>query len=238
MAMTVLATRHEARTTTEKRSSWTTALLLVLCFVALTGVIAAVGWLLAHTLAHTFVGADDRSVERTLAAHRTRGWNDVTHLTTWLAETPTITLLTLGVAVVARIVWKRWRDFLFVAIAVIGETKSFLVITMIVHRGRPPVPHLDPAPPTSSFPSGHTAASVAFYGALALLLSARVRRRLLTVLLWALAIVVPLTVAASRMYRGMHYPTDVAAGLVLGATWLTVVALLIGPWSRYERAGP
>jgi membrane-associated phospholipid phosphatase len=238
VAMTVLEVRRETNASSEKRSAWTTALWLVLSFVVLTGAVAALGWLLAHTLAHTFVGADDRGVERTLAAHRTRSWNDVTHLTTWLAETPTITLLTLGVAVLARIVWKRWRDFLFVAIAVIGETKSFLVVTMLVHRARPAVPHLDPAPPTSSFPSGHTAASVAFYGALAILLSARVRHKLLSVLLWGLAVVIPLTVALSRMYRGMHFPTDVAAGLLLGATWLTLVAVLIGPWSRYERAGP
>lgn len=210
---------------------------LVAAFVAVVLTFAGIGLLVVHVLAHGAVGHDERGFERTLAHDRTPTWNALTHLTTWLAETPTIVLLTALVAITARIVWKRWRDFFFVAVAVAGETAAFVTVTFFVHRSRPPVPHLDPAPPTSSFPSGHTAAAVAFYGAVAVLCSARVRHSLLSALLWALAVLVPLVVAASRMYRGMHFPTDVAAGALLGATWLAVTAMTLGPRAG-ARTGP
>lgn len=208
---------------------------LAAAFVVVVAAFAGLGALLVHVLAHGAIGHEDRAVERSLAGDRTSTWNAVTHITTWLAETPTIAALTAIVAVTARLVWRRWRDFFFVAVAVAGETAAFVCVTLLVHRPRPPVAHLDAAPPTSSFPSGHTAASVAFYGAVAVLCSARVRRRVVVVVAWFLALAVPVAVAVSRMYRGMHFPTDVAAGALLGAIWLTATALTLGPRSADGR---
>jgi undecaprenyl-diphosphatase len=96
----------------------------------------------------------------------------------------------------------------------------FLVITLLVDRQRPPVKHLDEAPPTSSFPSGHTAATVVLWGALAVLASERARSALGRGIFLALAFGLPLLVATSRLYRGMHFLTDVLGGALLGGLWL------------------
>jgi len=125
------------------------------------------------------------------------------------------------------------------AIAVAGEVLLFLIVTLLVDRPRPPVKHLDAAPPTSSFPSGHTAAAIALYGAVAVLASERARSAALRWLFVAIGVLVPLVVALSRVYRGMHFVTDVLGGMILGATWLfvTIRAIRLGVLHRQLREG-
>ncbi|MFE2105922.1 phosphatase PAP2 family protein [Kitasatospora sp. NPDC059463] len=88
-------------------------------------------------------------------------------------------------------------------------------------------PHLDTAPPTSGFPSGHVGAAVALDGAPAVLAALRVRGRMRP-LLCVLAALLAALVAFSRLYRGMHHPADVLAGPVNGgaALWIMWRAFL------------
>jgi undecaprenyl-diphosphatase len=74
----------------------------------------------------------------------------------------------------------------------------------------------------ASYYSGHTAASVSVYCGLALLVTARIRSTALSAAIWVVAIAIPLLVGLSRMYRGMHHPTDVAAGVLVGIGTLVV----------------
>ena len=107
-------------------------------------------------------------------------------------------------------------------------------------RQRPPVPQLDIAPPTSSFPSGHTAAIIALTCGLALALArTRTGRRLVT-LTWFLAVLLPAVVLASRLYRGMHWPTDVAASVVFALVWMVLLRAILLPRDVPDRttSGP
>jgi membrane-associated phospholipid phosphatase len=142
----------------------------------------------------------------------------------------------------AALAWRRWREPMLVAVAVAGEVAIFLVVTMLVDRERPPVRHLDEAPPTSSFPSGHTAATIALWGSLAVLANERARSAVVRNLFLVLAFVVPVVVASSRMYRGMHYLSDVLGGMLLGGLWLLAtvrgIRLGVAHWAiRHGEAG-
>ncbi len=196
--------------------------------VGLVVLLVAVGELLTRVVDRSGFERSDARVDRILAAHRTPAWNTATHYATLLAATSTVIAAGAALGLVL-LVWRRWRESAFVAAALIGEVSVFLTVTLVVDRHRPAVRHLDVAPPTSSFPSGHTAAAVVLYGAVAVLV---VRLLHAAVLRWVavlLAVALPLTVAASRLYRGMHYPTDVTAGALLGVCWLAAVTRTLQP---------
>jgi membrane-associated phospholipid phosphatase len=215
-------------------------LYLVAWAAAMVVIGTAIGMLLARLPGGEALSRADSGVDRWFAAHRTQGWNTASHLATDAAETVTITILAVLTFAATAYAWRRWREPMLVAAAVIGEVTIFVLITLLVDRPRPPVSHLDVAPPTSSFPSGHTAAAIALYGSWAVLAWERARSALLRGLLTALAVVVPVIVVLARLYRGMHFPTDVIAGAALGASWLAVSvrAVRLGAVHHRLRAAP
>jgi membrane-associated phospholipid phosphatase len=196
------------------------ALYLLGWALALLVGLVALGWLLSKVVHDDGIGRADAGVSRWLARRRNGDLNDLTAITSELGGTLTITILAVLTAALAAWAWRRWREPMLVAAAVAGEVAIFLAVTLLVDRERPPVRHLDDAPPTSSFPSGHTAAAIALYGAIAVLASERARSALVRGLFVAAAVAIPLLVAASRMYRGMHYLSDVLGGVLLGSVWL------------------
>jgi membrane-associated phospholipid phosphatase len=200
---------------------------LLLPAALLVGIMVLLGWLLTDVLAHSWLAATDADVNQEFVEERTSDLNTVSFLLPSLAATPVIIGLTLVTAATARLVWKRWHESIYVVYAVVGEVVIFLATTLLIDRQRPSVPQLDPAPPTSSFPSGHTAAAICFYGAAAAIIAWRVRKRWLRWTVIALAVAIPLLVGLARLYRGMHFPTDVTGGLILGVAWLAVVTRLV-----------
>jgi undecaprenyl-diphosphatase len=146
-----------------------------------------------------------------------------THIGSYLAETVTCIALLVVTVVVLRAWLVRWRESWTVFAAIVGELLVFLVVTALVDRARPDVVQLDAAPPTSSFPSGHVGAAVALYGCLAVIAHREVRNRALSTALVTVCVVVPVVVAISRVYRGMHHVSDVVFGAVGGGLWLLLV---------------
>ena len=207
---------------------------LVLPAVGLVALMVAVGYLVVHVLPATALGRWDASVPARLVEYREQDGISESKIITTLSATPTIVVLTVIATVAFRLMFKRWHESLVVIYAVIGETAVFMATTFFIDRPRPTVPHLDEAPPTSSFPSGHTAAAMCFYGSVAAIAIWHSRRRWITVAVVILCVAIPLTIAASRVYRGMHFPTDVMSGMLLGAIWLTVVIFYV---RRHDAGG-
>src|SRR5262249_55294453 len=186
--------------------------------VLLQAAMLALGLLLVDVVLH--VGAIDRldeRISRWFADQRTPTLNDLSYAGSMIGDIPILPGLVV-LAVIVLLVGRRIRAAAFVATAGVIELATYRVTSLIVHPERPLVRRLDNLPVNQSFPSGHVAASVAVYGALALVISSRLHRRWVTVTAWTLAVVLPIIVALSRMERGMHHLTDVAAGALMGTT--------------------
>jgi undecaprenyl-diphosphatase len=208
--------------------------LWIATFVVMTVVVAAIGLLVVHELGgiRTF---DDR-VARWLARHRTNTWDDLTLGGSFIADADVKIPATVILCGVFMWCWRRWTEPALLAGALALEVSIFILSSFVVDRPRPPIAHLDPIPPTGAFPSGHSAAAVAFYGAIAIIVCWHTRNRIARTIAIGAAFVVPLIVATSRMYRGMHHLSDVVVGLVIGLVSLGVTWLVVrnGPASQLE----
>ncbi|HEX2772044.1 MAG TPA: phosphatase PAP2 family protein [Micromonosporaceae bacterium] len=192
------------------------------------GLLFGFGMLVSYYAGGSFADELDTAVPKWFEAHRTAELNDVSFWWSKAGDTHAILLVSLIFCPLVVAVWRRWRPVLFVTLAMFGELSLFLALSAAVKRPRPEVEQLDGHLPTSSFPSGHIAATMCLYTAIALLVMPRTDRwwRWLTVVL---AVVMPLGVAVSRMYRGMHHPTDVMGALLLMTLWIGVLYWVIRP---------
>ncbi|WP_158717930.1 diacylglycerol kinase family protein [Streptomyces sp. NRRL F-2664] len=184
-------------------------------------------WVTRVAAGHGPLALEDRLSEDVVTRRNPVG-NAVTEGLSLLASTEGIigvTLMCLA-ALLALPPGPRWVEAVFLGTSVAVQSAVFLVVTFFVERPRPDVVQLDGAPPTSSFPSGHVGASVALYGGLAVLVLTRTRGRL-RYLTAGLLLLVPFAVGVSRVYRGMHHPSDVLGGLLNGALTLLVVGSVV-----------
>ena len=163
----------------------------------------------------------DNGVNRWLAERRDGTLTDLSWLGSTFAGGLVIPVV-VALCLVFFLLRRKWLLAAFTVFVIGVESGTYRATTLVVERDRPPVHRLEGLDPTASFPSGHSAATVALYGGLLLLLASWARRR------WASAVAVCLTIAFAlfvgwaRMYRGMHHVTDIAAGVAMGCLALAV----------------
>ena len=136
-------------------------------------------------------------------------------------------LLPLSLVVAAVFLVRGWRrGALLILVTVAGAGVLDLGLKELFARARPQA-YFDyyPTPESFSFPSGHALFAVCFFGGIAVLLSHRLRGVLARILTWALAFALILLIGVSRIYLGVHYPTDVIGGFAVGTVWVAAVAL-------------
>lgn len=191
-------------------------------FAVLAAAAVAAGWVLQHyVLPDHGVGHADEHVNVWLADHRTALRTDASFWLSGIGDVYAIPAL-VAVTVLVAAIRRRWRVAAFIVTAIAVEAATYRVATLVIDRQRPHVARLDHLPVNDSFYSGHTAASVAVYCGIALLVTSWMRNTIARAAVWVVAVAIPLLVGLARMYRGMHHPTDVAAALLIGVGCLIV----------------
>ena len=149
--------------------------------------------------------------------------NWVMHGIADLAASDTVIALTVAAALIL-VARRHWHGALALCVSVAATQLLVAVVKHLVERDRPPGEDALVQASGYSFPSAHSATSVAFYGVIALIAAHELRGRVSRA--WALAGAAALctAVGVSRVYLGAHYPTDVLAGWMLGC------AIALGSW--------
>src|SRR5260221_5711801 len=207
-----------------------------------TGLTLTLGLVAAGALAWTFLElafevltgsptvGDDHRVLNLVATLRTPSLDQVLYVVTFLGNAQTLVVLTAVAALVALLAG-RLRDAVLLVLAVVAGALFFEVVKLVVQRPRPPLEDARIVQGGFSFPSGHSTLAATVYGTVAYLLIRGIRQDRWKVLVGSGAVLVVLAIGVSRIYLGVHYPSDVLAGWAAGALWVVLVLLAEQVWA-------
>jgi membrane-associated phospholipid phosphatase len=198
--------------------------------VALAGLVA---WLFLEVLIEVASGSPivgaDRRIINLVATLRTPALDQVMLCITFLGNGQTIAVLAtvaIGTALLAR----RYAAAGLILLALVGSSASFSIIKLLVARPRPVLETARIVQGGLSFPSGHAAVSAAFYGTVAYLLARSAKHEAVKMVVGLGAALLTFLIGLSRIYLGVHYPSDVVAGWIAGLFWLVLVAVADYIW--------
>ncbi|HEV7526038.1 MAG TPA: phosphatase PAP2 family protein [Acidimicrobiia bacterium] len=217
-ARTLLRSRLDAETLTGL------ALTIGLAIVLL-GVVAA-GALLVMVQHNAGLARYDLSAARWGASHATSGSTRFLKDVSFLGGTEAMILFTVIAAVVEYLRTRKWAVVSFLSVVIIGEVILQNVTKVIVNRDRPNIHRLTGFS-SSSFPSGHAMTAAAVFAAIALLVGRGRSPRTKAVLAGAAA-GIAVAVATTRVFLGVHWLTDVIAGLAMGWAWFAICSIAFG----------
>lgn len=185
-------------------------------FIVLTNVVVAAGGAVPAD------GAILRWIAERRAPFLTKRMVDLTAL-----GSPTLVGLFTVVAVAILTALRDWRGAVHLALASLGTWALTSVPKALVERSRPPEVERLIEVSGFSYPSGHALAAAALYLTIALIVGNRQRSGAWTAVLVAAAAGLVFLVGLSRVYLGVHYPSDVLSGAALGASWALMLAAAV-----------
>jgi membrane-associated phospholipid phosphatase len=212
--------------------------LIIASFLAALALAAAFVLMASRAVTLGVAAWPNPSIERFVLDHRTEWITAVMRSVTWAGSSTVLILLILAVGGALLVRRRDIRPLLWLAAGLAGANVLFRIAKVLVAQPRPSAAlHLASAS-GYGFPSGHAASAIACWGMLAVVLSSGRSRR--DALIGAtFATLVAFLVGASRIYLGVHWWTDVAAGLALGGSWLFTLcaAFLASRSNDARRAG-
>ncbi|MDA1675475.1 phosphatase PAP2 family protein [Bacillus cereus group sp. TH152-1LC] len=149
---------------------------------------------------------------------------------TTIGSTKTVAILCLIIMCVLYKVLKQRSECLLFITAILGTNVLFISLKFLIQRERPSLHRLIEET-GYSFPSGHSTIAFALYATVLFLLWRHVRVQWKRVILTVLVSMMIISIGISRIYVGVHYPSDVLAGFLIAAFWITLV---IGIHQKYQ----
>ena len=168
----------------------------------------------------------DEFIIRALAGYRSPLLNRIMMDITAMGSATVVSILTAIAAVLLIYVSHNPRGAIQLAVATSGAELSVEVIKRILRRPRPEIIERLVDVAGFSYPSGHTAAATGFFLTLAVIVGRSLGRRGRIAVHITFGVVIGL-IGLSRVYLGVHYPSDVLSGAFLGAVWSAATLKLL-----------
>jgi len=205
----------------EKRWFQFVSLSLLLGLAAAIGALVFFGWLADEVLE----GETRQFDEATRAAVHQLASPVLTTIMRGLSFLGSTLALTIAsIAVIVRLMMRKLGlEAKLFALTMLGGALLNMTLKLAFKRTRP-VPFFNlSTPETYSFPSGHSLMSACFFGALAALLTARIKSKRVRLIIWIFATAMFLLIGLSRIYLGVHHTTDVIAGFTAALIWILII---------------
>jgi undecaprenyl-diphosphatase len=176
----------------------------------------------ALTVARGMTQATDEAVLRWFEARRSPAGDFIMTEATTLGNISVLAMLIITAALVLWATGHRW-SVLLLLLGGVGGVSINSALKEWFDRARPEVVEAIAHVASPSFPSGHAMNSLIVYGSLAYVVARLGPTRLLRHATWAGAALMIAVIGTSRVYLGVHYPSDVIAGFLAGAGWLVLL---------------
>lgn len=174
------------------------------------------------------LAAFDPRLTEDFVAHRTAVLSKVAQTITFFGQVAVLTGLTVVVCALLRILTRRWRPAVILAVGMAGAAGLTYGLKVLIGRHRPDSSLVIGTIDTGfSFPSGHTLSSTVFFVLLAALLWYSKVSRKIKIAGAIAAVVLSIAMGLSRVYLGYHWATDVLAGWTVALTWLCLIGTAI-----------
>ena len=207
----------------DKSKKVKSAFLLLGSLLIATAALFVFGWL-AEEMLEGDTQQFDAFVRTAVHQFATPSLTRLMQVFSFLGSVAAVTVLCL-VLVCVSLYLRRSRTAALLAITMLGVAVLDVALKLAFHRPRP-VAFFGATPNSYSFPSGHALGSFCFYGILAEILAARTRGRGAKFCIWMAAVLLIGMIGLSRIYLGVHYPSDVIAGYCAATVWVGTVGFL------------
>jgi undecaprenyl-diphosphatase len=198
-------------------------LLLLGIFAALALGADLVAGMFQSSLLHGETKLPDLSIVTYTASHRVPLLTAMMAFITDLGDELYLWVAVLSGGLVLRWFTGSWKPLLLLLVTMAGAILLSRTIKLAILRPRPPM-HFWAVPASGwSFPSGHATESAAVYTALASLLAKTCETQVIKNLIWTAGLTIPFFVGISRVYLGVHWPSDVVSGWAIGIIWSMLV---------------
>lgn len=135
---------------------------------------------------------------------------------------------------VSLLVFKRWKYVVQISLVLILSAVSNLVLKRFIDRARPDIDHMVIVK-TLSYPSGHAMSAIAFYGFVMYLFYKYIKNIYVKILAMFLTAVLILSIGISRIYLGVHFPSDILGGYIAGFIWVVFCILVFNLVEVFRR---